>query len=247
MKEKNPLLYEEYNREERNLCSHLFRLLLEPKRDYRALELFLGRRFDPDKVKIFSEVALIRDAYYARKPEVDAFMASLVELVARQSGIEDFTPFAELPSDLKDPTQTHPKLIALKFRVFHQDQMRPDDSKLYGSLQGIFSTKPSLAICLEDEMRVYEANYSLGFDSSSVCRTAQIAEIWANLLFQDLGYVSPPMVQVLKLGMEDTEPCVSWEKVAFIADEVLGSCDPTSRAFKEAVVSVRNFRQFHTS
>ena len=35
--------YDEYNREERFICSHLFRLLHEPYDNYRALRKFLGK------------------------------------------------------------------------------------------------------------------------------------------------------------------------------------------------------------
>jgi hypothetical protein len=40
--------YDQYNREERYVCSHLFRLLHEPAGDYLALRRFLGDAADVD-------------------------------------------------------------------------------------------------------------------------------------------------------------------------------------------------------
>lgn len=59
--------YDRYNREERYACSHLFRLLHEPKDGYRALSRFLDMDVSSGSFRIYAEVALIRDAYYARK------------------------------------------------------------------------------------------------------------------------------------------------------------------------------------
>src|SRR5438128_5673365 len=97
--------FDDFNREERAICSHLFRLLHE-RRDgsYSSgglghfLRLLPGksidfqgakRIFDPadlrfENVAIYCEVSLIRDAYFDTKPDVSIFMDSLIAQVMKQ-------------------------------------------------------------------------------------------------------------------------------------------------------------------
>lgn len=49
------------------------------------------------------------------------------------------------------------------------------------------------------------------------------------------GYPQAPEVKMLKLGLEKYNPDVSWEIVLTIAEQVLGTDDPTSRVLRSAV------------
>lgn len=231
------MLYENYNREELNLLSHLFRLLHEPKERYSALRQFLGRNCDGPKVKVFSGVSLIRDAYNARRPDVALFMSSLVNLIAKQNSLENYTPFDHLPDELKDPLQTNPEVIAVKFKKKFQYRMCQDDCLLYGIVRRCFRAKPDLAVCLENEVLIYEAKFNRVFNQEQLQNIAIIGKVWSELLFRDLGFKSPPKVKVMRLGFEKNTPDVSWEKIALVAHEILGGGDKTSRALKLAVVN----------
>lgn len=90
---EDPTKYDTYNREERYICAHLFRLLQEwasPVASGHQFAAFLKKsgvevaREASRPTDIFFEVALIRDAYFACKPEVEEFMDRLAGVVARQ-------------------------------------------------------------------------------------------------------------------------------------------------------------------
>lgn len=81
-----------YNRQERDICAHLFRLLLEDQPNWGPLCQFLGVEAVVNP-RVYCEVALIRDAYHARKPDSAEFMTELVELVAQQEQVANHTPF----------------------------------------------------------------------------------------------------------------------------------------------------------
>ena len=77
------MMYDDYNREERALCAHLFRLLHEwvtPTGNLELMTRFLnqsGHKVGEKKlgtISIYTEVALIRDAYFSKKPGVESFM-----------------------------------------------------------------------------------------------------------------------------------------------------------------------------
>jgi hypothetical protein len=59
-------------------------------------------------IKILTEVALIRDAYFVRKPDVGEFMDGLVQKVARQENLNQYRLFTEMPLILRDPSQPDP-------------------------------------------------------------------------------------------------------------------------------------------
>ena len=48
---------------------------------------------------------------------------------------------------------------------------------------------------------VYEAKYTLGFDEAQLVRTRRIAEVWAELLYEDLGFSDTATVHVRTLGL----------------------------------------------
>ena len=127
--------YIEYNREERAICAHLFRLLhekLENKKESPVVK-FLKRikngnsdltnqKFE--NLRIFCEVAIIRDAYQVRKPNVSSFMDDLTVIIMSQENVKECRLYSELPKVLNDPGETHPKqirqkAIAIKERHFN--------------------------------------------------------------------------------------------------------------------------------
>ena len=218
--------YDLYNREERYTCSHLFRLLHEPAESYRPLREFLKRSVSPGAFRIYAEVALIRDAYHARKPHAAPFMDDLVRLLMRQEAVPQCRLYSELPEELSDGSKTHPNQIRKKAG----DLLTPGESRVYGAMQGMFNAKPDLAVCLEDEVILYEAKLTLDFDAQQLKRTRNIGEVWANLLYADLGYKKPPNLRVLKLGLAKFSPDVSWEEVSKIADATYGEPDRTRLA-----------------
>jgi hypothetical protein len=225
--------YDHYNREERYLCAHLFRLLHEPVNGYASLKQFL-RRNDVGGFKIFAEVALIRDAYFTRRDYPIVFMDDLVARVMKHEGLTEVTSYSGLPSDLRTPSLTHPREIRLK----GGHRLTPADLRVYGAIQGMFNAKPDLAVCVSSELIVYEAKFTLGFDAVQLARTRNIADIWANLLYGDLGFTKAPEVCVRTLGLAKYHPDVSWEEVAEIAESVYPEADRTRRALRNAVVNV---------
>lgn len=224
--------YLAYNREERDLCAHLFRLLLDDQPYWRPLKEFLGIDFNGSP-RVYCEAALVRDAYYERKvrknmatgkPESANFLEDLCELIASQEGVAtgEFTKFSELePEELRQPWKTHPKQIAYKLKEAGKLE-KPGDRQVYGSLQAIFNAKPDLVICVDDTLYIFEAKYTMPFDEKQLERTENIGKVWAELLYADLGFESRPEVVVLKLGLDENNvhmpgkskySFTSWENV----------------------------------
>ena len=108
------LNYDHYNREERYLCSHLFRLLHEPKYGYAALRIFIAGVPEITDFRIFVEVALIRDVYHVRRSNPFDCVDSIVRIVAGQEQVADFRNYSELPEELRTPHLTHPRQILQK-------------------------------------------------------------------------------------------------------------------------------------
>ena len=207
--------YIEYNREERDLCAHLFRLLLEDQPNWRPLKDFLGIT-DIENPRIFCEVALFRDAYFARKPDVGDFIEGVCREIARQNGISDFTKFHQLPDQIVNPEKTHPRQIRYKLKKMKRE-ISHNDRVVYGSLQGMFNAKPDILICYNNQLIIYEAKYTLNFAEEQLNRTKQIGEIWAKLLYKDLDFSSVPVLQTKTIGLEKFRPDTSWEEIYNIA------------------------------
>lgn len=235
--------YDSYNREERCLCAHLFRLLHEwtlDRGECEHLAQFLQRSspikaiFDLKDIKIFVEVALIRDAYFARKTDVDKFMDDLVLVVAIQEGLEDFRLYSELPQVLKDPEETHPKQIRYKASAIGID-LTADEDNLFGAIQGMFNAKPDLAITTQDTIFVYEAKFTESFDSDQLDRTNKIAEVWARLLYDDLGFAMQPKHVMATIGPSKLNPTITWEWLFDLVKETYPIDDRTYIAVSNAV------------
>ena len=227
------MLYQKYNREERNLCAHLFRLLHEPVDDHRALRLFLNCEHI-DSFALYCEVALIRDAYHARKPHVKDFLDNMLKLIGVQKNCSDFRLYSQLPHPLNDPQLTHPGQIRQKAKTSHIELSKCED-KVYGSLQAMFNAKPDLAVCLPDKIIIYEAKFTLGFDEEQIARTKNIGKIWSQLLYKDLGYDHPAPVEVKTLGLDKFNPEISWSKILEIAQKIYPNFDKSLLAFTHAI------------
>ncbi len=229
--------YIEYNREERNVCTHLFRVLHDEKKDHKILRDFLGDYSEFSDFNIFTEVALLRDAYYYRKKNDDnvlRFLDQIVKKIIEQEKKSNCRLYSELNSELRDPLKTHPKQIRQKASSLNLS-LNTDEKEVYGSLQGMFNAKPDIAIFTDDIMLVYEAKLSLSFDYEQISRTNNIVNIWAEILYNDLGYNKKPKYKTLKLGLEKYKPDISWEKIIEILSDNLPSHDKSLNSIKMAV------------
>lgn len=205
--------YDNYNREERALCFHLFRLLHEKLADQpraSALSMFIGilaknfNEIKPDKLRftnigVYAEVALIRDAYFVRKENANEFMNDLTKLIMAQEEVRDCRLYSELLSVLCNPRFPHPKQIRQKAKE-HGEYLSPNESRVYGAMQAMFNAKPDLAITIDDLLISCEAKFTQNFDDAQLSRTQNITAIWASeLLYRDLGFTSPPKAIVVKI------------------------------------------------
>lgn len=216
--------YINYNREERNLCAHLFRLLLIGKNDYQILREFISP-FSFTNFEIFTEVALIRDAYHNYNfQDKIKFVDEIIKIIKVQEKIEDCRIYSELNSELNNPSKTHPRQIIQKAKKINYIFSK-NENQIYGSLQSYFNAKPDLAIIIDNDIIVYEAKLSLDFDHRQLNRTEKIVQIWSKLLYRDLGFSPTPNYSVKKLGLGKYSPDISWEQIRRIASKVLTNED----------------------
>jgi len=227
------MLYQKYNREERNICAHLFRLLHEPVDNHRALRLFLNCEHI-DSFALYCEVALIRDAYHVRKPYVNEFLDNMVKIIADQEGISQFRLYSQLPHSLNDSNLTHPGQIRKKAKTSLLE-LTDSENKVYASLQAMFNAKPDLAVCLPDKIIIYEAKFTLGFDVEQIARTKNIGQIWSQLLYKDLGYEHPVNIEIKKLGLAKFNPDIPWTKILEIAQNIYPTSDKSLLTFTHAL------------
>lgn len=236
-------IYDDYNREERALCAHLFRLLHEwitPGSDPTFITRFLEqsgldvRQQDLGVIKIYTEVALIRDAYFHRKLNAEPFMDDLAREIICQDHLSQVRIYSELPDILKDPSRTHPGQIRQQAKR-HSINLSSDERRLYGAVQGMFNAKPDLAITTADSLIVYEAKFTQGFDGVQLKRTKHISKVWSKLLCGDLGFEGPPKTIVSKLGARVFDPEVSWEWIFDLVKQTYPPNDRTYIAIRSAV------------
>ena len=226
--------YDEYNREERYICAHLFRLLHQwssPEDDGDKLAQFMRRSgvetdaTESQTVTIFTEVSLINDAYFIRKSEVASFMDELVSMVATQQGIVEFRSHSELPEVLRSPKETHPEKIRHKAKAEGID-LTAEEDVLYKAIQAMFKARPDFAITSQNSLVAYEAKYTQPFDAKQISRTEDIAEIWAKLLYADLGFAKQPTLFVATIGPRKLKPQISWE---WLHDQAMDTYPPEDR------------------
>ena len=145
--------YDYYNREERAICAHLFRLLHErlDDRSTSPLGQFLNKlshsnltfkngktslaNLSFDNISIFCEVSIIRDAYQNSKPDVNTVMDGLTRLIMKQENVNNCLLYSQLPEPLNYCGLTHPKQIRQKAKL-HNIQLNESESKVYGAMQG---------------------------------------------------------------------------------------------------------------
>jgi hypothetical protein len=73
------------------------------------------------------------------------------------------------------------------------------------------------------------------FEREQMERTEQIGEVWAKLLYKDLGFELEPTVLVRTLGLAKTSPDISWERVYRIAENYWGKDDFSLKALSRAL------------
>jgi len=235
--------YDLYNREERYYCAHLFRLLHEWISHTGHHEKFvrflnksgasIGQEY-PSSIRIYFEVALIRDAYFARKPNVNDWLDKLTKQIAKQEKKSSFRLYSELPEVLRDPKRTHPTRILWRARK-EDIYLSEDESVVYRKLQEMFNAKPDLAVITHRQIIVYEAKFTQKFDPDQLERTCKIAEVWSMLLYCDLGFQKPPEVITAKIGLRKSRPEISWEQLSLMAQETYEINDRTCVALQNAV------------
>lgn len=236
--------YDYYNREERAICAHLFRLLHEHLDDKKLsplakfLNILSGQKltfnngnssltnFRFDNIALYCEASIIRDAYQNAKPDINPFMDSLTRLIMKQENISECRLFSQLPEQLNNPTKTHPKQIRQKATAIGI-QLSENESKVYGAMQGMFNAKPDLVITIDNILLVCEAKHTESFDEEQLKRTWNIAEVWATLLYKDIGFTNPPTYSVFKLGSAAFHPHINWTDISEIAKHTYSENDRT--------------------
>lgn len=236
--------YDYYNREERAICAHLFRLLherIDEKYD-SPLGEFLTKLSKSNMVFkngnsslttlnfentcIYCEASLIRDAYQDKKPNLNSFMDNLTQLIMKQENVADCKLYSELDERLNNINVTHPKQIRQKATT-KNIQLSDGESKVYGAMQAMFNAKPDLVITVDNILLVCEAKYTESFDEEQLNRTWNIAEVWATLLYEDLGFKEKPTYTVFKLGGASFNPHINWTDVTEIANKTYNNNDRT--------------------
>ncbi|MFH1812178.1 MAG: hypothetical protein ABIJ09_25805 [Pseudomonadota bacterium] len=237
-----PLLYRDYNREERALCFHLMRLLftrIDEVGDPRPVDDFLAA-LDPEYqpgatgIDVLGEVALIRDAYHARKEAPFELLDAIVELIREQEGLQHVRPYTKLPEVLRDPRQTHPGQICRKATSTGM-QLSEHERLAYGALQGMFNAKPDLAVVTPSTLYVVEAKFTEALDATQLDRTRKIGEVWQKLLPADLGYAEPPRLHVATLAASRYKPDMSWQQVVEMARRHLPAGDRSLLALERGL------------
>lgn len=239
--------YDKYNREERAICAHLFRLLHEQlvlKEDSplgKIVRIISSRhpeiglnQLNFENIGIYCEVAIIRDAFYFRKPAINPFMDNLTKLLISQESVQNCRLYSELPEILRDPKRTHPKQIKRK-AIELGIQLSEDESNVYGAMQGMFNAKPDLVLTIDKNILVFEAKFTESFDDLQMKRTSNIAQVWAYLLFEDFGFFEMPKYNIFKLGSKKNEPDISWEEIFEIAKGIYQENDRSLIAFENGV------------
>jgi hypothetical protein len=234
--------YDYYNREERAICAHLFRLLHEELKGKRESPLgrFIGELakkklelrngttslidLNYENIGIYCEASMIRDAYQYNKPNIKTFMDSLTQLIMRQENVSICRTYSQLPEPLSNQKLTHPKQIRQKAKA-EGVVLSGDESKVFGAMQGMFNAKPDLAITIDNLLLVCEAKHTEPFDEIQLKRTWNIAEVWATLLYKDFGFSQPPVYSVFTLGAGKFDPHINWKDISEIARQTYGEND----------------------
>lgn len=253
--------YDYYNREERAICAHLFRLLHERLGDksespfgqfLHKLSISISNlefrngitsltNLKFENIAIFCEASIIRDAYQNSKPDINPFMDDLTRLIMKQENVSDCRLYSQLPVPLSDMRMTHPKQIRQKASA-ESIQLNEGESKVYGAMQGMFNAKPDLVITIDNILLVCEAKHTESFDEQQLDRTWNIAEVWATLLYKDIGFSEPPIFSVFKLGAAIFKPHINWTDISEIAEHTYNESDRTRIAIKSGMELLKRQR-----
>ncbi len=247
--------YDKYNREERAICAHLFRLLHErlDLKEKSPLGQFLNKlKLQNQKINltdlhyenigIFCEVAIIRDAFQNFKPTVNPFMDDLTKLIMQQEKIQNCRLYSQLPEILSNPKQTHPKQIRQK-ATSEGIQITENEGQVFRAMQGMFNAKPDLVITIDNKLLVFEVKFTQAFDKIQLKRTENVTKVWATLLYKDFGFKKQPEYSIIKLGAKKIEPYfepyINWSDILQIAQETYGKYDRTLIALDNGVKLLR--------
>jgi len=241
--------YDKFNREERAICSHLFRLLhesLNKKGDSpfgRLINLVLERKIkfinagdmpnqlDFNNIGIYTEVAIIRDYFNINKTNPNSFMDKLVALIMRQERItDDCRLYSRLDDPLNNPKKTHPKQIRQK-AVDSKINLTKNELRVYGAVQGMFNAKPDLVLTIDNKLIVVEAKFTEKFDNDQLVRTRNIAQVWTELLFEEFGFTEKPDFAIVKLGASKFNADINWKDICTLARLVYPPEDRSMIAF----------------
>lgn len=251
--------YDYYNREERAICAHLFRLLHErlddnensPMGQFIQILSKNNLKFKNGNTSltnlnfhntaIYCEASIIRDAYVNLKPGVNSYMDELTELIMQQENVTDCRLYSELPEPLNIISSTHPNQIRRKAEAL-KIQLSKTENRVYGAMQGMFNAKPDLVITIDDILLVCEAKHTERFDKDQLERTWKIAEVWVKLLYKDLGFSEPPVYTVFKLGATKFEPHINWSEISEIADKTYPENDRSRIAIKAGVNLLKRYK-----
>jgi len=242
--------YDKYNREERAICAHLFRLLhenldLKEKSPlgqllnyYKLINQEINlTNLQYKNIGIFCEVAIIRDAFCDLKPKPDVikFMDDLTRIIIQQENVNNCKLYSSLDNIiLKNPELTHPKQIRQK-ATSKGIQLTEEESKVFGAMQGIFNAKPDLVVTIDNLLLVFEAKFTEKFDKEQLKRTKKITKIWSQLLYKDFGFIKPPNCFVIKLGANKYSPDINWSTIYEIVKNTYTENDRTFIAFKASI------------
>jgi hypothetical protein len=251
-------LYDAFNREERAICAHLFRLLHENShlkeesplgkfislldgknltfcvaaKQSNKLQVPLGgnnrrtkgilNKLDYSKnTAIYCEVALIRDYYnICNTKEKKTFLNKIIQIVDNKQNI--CKSVRELKGKLKNNKLPHPSRIKYNFKGDF-NKLSPEKKDFYNTLQGVFNAKPDIAITVDNVLLVGEAKLTEPFTKNQLVLTKIITQVWAELLYKNLGFDKPPKYKVFKLGKTNTcrtkiTSDISWTDVLRIAE-----------------------------
>jgi len=224
--------YDSINREERYLCSHLFRLLHEniekgPKSPLGEVLMLLSKRNFPnsndirfENVGIFCEVSLIRDVYFSKKTdEKKELVDELVNFLMRHYGIDsDCRNYSQLSTELNNRLKPNPVQIIMKADKKIID-LSVNEQIIYKKVSELFCTKPDLLITVDNKLVVFEAKFTQPFRNGQFELTKLIAKIWSHLFYIYLGYNSIPEYFVCKLGRLLSGADITWDDIAKIAQD----------------------------
>ncbi len=107
-------------------------------------------------------------------------------------------------------------------------------------MQGMFNAKPDLVITIDNLLLVCEAKFTEKFDQEQLDRTWNIAQVWSELLYKDLGFEEPPIFTVFRLGAGKYNPEISWKDVDVIAEETYADNDRTSITINSGIQLLNN-------